>query len=66
MNENALKNAKIGVEMMKKVSAAWSKEMRVSREEKAVQKAFEGKIGDAGSAPNPKPQTPNPKPQTPS
>ncbi len=50
MNENALKNAKIGVEMMKKVSAAWGKGANVTPQEQAILKAFEGKVGDAGAS----------------
>ena len=50
MNENAVKNAKIGLEMMKKVTGAWSKGENASPQEKALQKAFEGKLGDTGVA----------------
>ena len=49
LNENALKNAKIGMEMMKKVTFGWSRGEAATPQEKAVVKAFEGKIGDAGA-----------------
>jgi hypothetical protein len=50
LSESSLKNAKIGVEMMKKVTAAWGKGEAANPQEKAIIKAFEGKLGDAGSA----------------
>lgn len=49
MSETALKNAKISLEMLKKVASAWSKGDMANPQEKAVQKAFEGKVGDAGA-----------------
>jgi hypothetical protein len=49
INENALKNVKMGLEMMKKVSFGWSRGDAATPQEKAVIKAFEGKMGDAGS-----------------
>lgn len=45
LNENSLKNAKVGLEMMKKVSAAWARGEAATPQEKALIKAFEGKIG---------------------
>ena len=50
MNENALKNAKVGIEMMKKVSLAWSKGDAASAQEKALINAFEAKVGATGAS----------------
>lgn len=49
IHETALKNAKVGLELMKKVSAAWSKGDNASPQEKAVLNAFEGKMGEVGA-----------------
>ncbi len=50
LNENSLKNAKVGLEMMKKVSAAWARGEAATPQEKALIKAFEGKIGDTAAS----------------
>ncbi len=50
LNDNSLKNAKVGLEMMKKVSAAWARGEAATPQEKALIKAFEVKIGDTAAA----------------
>jgi NOL1/NOP2/fmu family ribosome biogenesis protein len=49
ISENALKNVRMSVEMMKKVSGAWSRGDAATPQEKAIVKAFEGKMGDVGA-----------------
>lgn len=49
INENALKNVKMSLELMKKVSSAWNRGDAATPQEKAIIKAFEGKMGDAGA-----------------
>jgi hypothetical protein len=48
-NENSVKNAKMTIEMLKKVAVSWSKGDNASPQEKAILQAFEGKVGDAGA-----------------
>lgn len=49
LNENSVKNAKTAIELLKKVSTAWSKGDSANPQEKAILQAFEGKVGDAGT-----------------
>jgi len=49
INDNALKNVKMSLELMKKVSGAWNRGDAATPQEKAIIKAFEGKMGDAGA-----------------
>ncbi len=50
IQETALKNAKVGLELLKKVTTAWGKGGNASPQEKAVLNAFEGKVGDVGAS----------------
>ncbi|MGH7739778.1 MAG: hypothetical protein ACREL1_06490 [bacterium] len=50
LSETSIKNAKIGLEMMKKVGLGWSKGEAATPQEKAIIKAFEGKLGEAGAS----------------
>lgn len=49
LNETSIKNAKVTIEMLKKVSTSWSKGDNATPQEKAILQAFEGKVGDAGT-----------------
>jgi hypothetical protein len=49
IHETALKNAKVGLELLKKVTAAWGKGTNATPQDRAVLNAFEGKVGDAGA-----------------
>jgi len=49
INENAIKNVRTSLELMKKVSTGWSKGEAATPQEKAIVKAFESKMGDAGN-----------------
>ncbi len=50
LSEASIKNAKTALEMMKKVGLGWSKGEAATPQEKAIIKAFEGKLGDAGAS----------------
>jgi hypothetical protein len=50
MNENAIKNAKVSLEMLKKVGAAWGRGDAASAQEKALLNAFENKVGTTGNS----------------
>lgn len=49
LNENSIKNAKMTLEMLKKVSTAWGRGDNATPQEKAILQAFEGKVGNAGT-----------------
>jgi hypothetical protein len=50
LSETSIKNAKTALEMMKKVGLGWGKGEAATPQEKAIIKAFEGKLGDAGAS----------------